>query len=88
MEAMRQSWTDERLDDFRGEVNRRFDEVDGRVDSEWQRIGDSTQVNGRLDSIDDRLAGFQRVLLQAAVAFGVGLLGVLAALIGVIATQL
>ena len=29
---MRESWTDERLDDFRGEVNRRFDRVDERFD--------------------------------------------------------
>jgi len=26
MQTMRESWTDERLDDFRAEVNRRFDE--------------------------------------------------------------
>jgi hypothetical protein len=31
----RESWTDERLDDFRGDVNRRFDEVDKPLD----RIG-------------------------------------------------
>lgn len=29
---VRQSWTDERLDDFRGEVNRRFDKVDKRLE--------------------------------------------------------
>ena len=38
---MRESWTDERLDDFRGEVNRRFD----KVDSELGR------VNDRLDGL-------------------------------------
>lgn len=32
MYDVRESWTDERLDDFRGEVNRRFDEVDKRLD--------------------------------------------------------
>lgn len=32
MFEMRESWTDERLDDFRGEVSRRFDEVDKRLD--------------------------------------------------------
>jgi len=32
MHVMRESWTDARLDDFRGEVNRRFDEVDKRFD--------------------------------------------------------
>lgn len=38
---MRESWTDERLDDFRDEVNRRFD----KVDSELHR------VNDRLDAL-------------------------------------
>lgn len=28
----REAWTDERLDDFREEVNRRFDQVDKRLD--------------------------------------------------------
>lgn len=41
MYKMRESWTDERLDDFRSEVNRRFD----KVDSELGR------VNDRLDGL-------------------------------------
>lgn len=36
MYKMRESWTDERLDDFRDEVNRRFD----KVDTELNRIND------------------------------------------------
>jgi hypothetical protein len=28
---MRESWTDERLDDFRDDVNRRFDRVDREI---------------------------------------------------------
>jgi hypothetical protein len=31
MHVMRETWTDARLDDFRGEVNRRFDKVEGEV---------------------------------------------------------
>jgi hypothetical protein len=41
MYRVRESWTDERLDDFRDEVYRRFD----KVDSELER------VNDRLDSL-------------------------------------
>jgi hypothetical protein len=78
----RESWTDERLDDFRGEANRQFDETNQRM------VAGFNQVNGRLDSIDDRLASLHRMLLQAAVALVVGLLGVIAALLGMIATQL
>ena len=31
MHLMRESWTDARLDDFRDEVNRRFDKVEGEI---------------------------------------------------------
>jgi hypothetical protein len=41
MYKMRESWTDERLDDFRDEVNRRFDEVDAELG----------RVNDRLDGL-------------------------------------
>jgi len=82
MEAMRQSWTDERLDEFRESVNRQFASVDKRFDETNRRMDAGfTQLNERLD-------GLHRVLLQTMVAFGVGLLGLIAALIGVIATQL
>lgn len=42
---MRQSWTDDRLDDFRGEVNRRFDAVDKRFEA----------VDRRFDRVDKRI---------------------------------
>ena len=48
MYKMRDEWTDERLDDFRDDVNRRFDKVDRRfdkVDVELHR------VNDRLDDV-------------------------------------
>lgn len=41
MYKMRESWTDERLDDFRDEVNRRFDKVDTELN----------RVNDRLDGL-------------------------------------
>jgi hypothetical protein len=69
---MRESWTDERLDDFRGEVDRRFDEVSRRFDEVDRRFD---KVDTRLDRMDDRferievrLEGIQRTMLQ----FGVG----------------
>jgi hypothetical protein len=33
MEAMRESWTDARLDDFAANVDKRFDSVDRRLDA-------------------------------------------------------
>ncbi len=49
---MRQSWTDDRLDDFRGEVNRRFDAVDRRFDRVDQRF---EAVDKRFDRVDRRI---------------------------------
>jgi flagellar capping protein FliD len=34
----REAWTDQRLDDFRGTVNQRFDEVDKKVDNLDRRM--------------------------------------------------
>ena len=42
---MRESWTDERLDDFRDDVNRRFDKVDHELN----------RINGRLDGLHKML---------------------------------
>lgn len=82
MEAMRESWTDARLDDFRGEVNRRFDAVDRRfdkVESEIQNLGGEMK------------AGFEsihKLMLQAVIALSAAYLAGFAALVGLIATQL
>jgi hypothetical protein len=59
MEAMRQSWTDDRLDDFARHVDSRFDEVDRRFDEVDRRFG---EFNGRLDRLEDRTAaGLDRI---------------------------
>jgi hypothetical protein len=48
----REAWTDERLDDFRGEFNRRFDEVDKRFDPvETGMKSGFAEVNRRIDSM-------------------------------------
>jgi hypothetical protein len=59
METMRESWTDERLDDFRSDVNRRFD----KVDHELHRIG------GRLDTLTKAVV-FSNLTLSASVIAG------------------
>ncbi len=86
MEAMRESWTDARLDDFRENVDRRFDEVDRRFDKVDKRFD---TVDKRMEDgfarLNDRLDGLHHLLFQALVALSVGLLGALAALVIVIA---
>ncbi len=59
MLTMRESWTDERLDDFRDKVNRRFD----KVDSELHR------VNDRLDGLH-RILTFAVLALTSATFAG------------------
>lgn len=75
MYKMRESWTDERLDDFRDEVNRRFDGVDRRFD----------KVDAELHRVNDRLDGLHRTLLQIA---GGTIATLIAGFAGLIATQL
>lgn len=45
MPAVRESWTDQRLDEFAADTARRFDTVD-------RRLG---KIEGRLDNVDSRL---------------------------------
>jgi hypothetical protein len=51
MEAMRQSWTDDRLDDLNQKVDQRFDEVDRRFEQVDQRF---EQVDRRFEQVDRR----------------------------------
>jgi hypothetical protein len=67
MYRVRESWTDERLDDFRGEVNRRFDKVDKRfdkVEADVDRRFD--KVDHELHRINDRLDSMGRQMIYAA----------------------
>ena len=52
MAVMRQSWTDDRLDDFRERVDERFDAVDRRFDAVDKRFDG---IDRRLDRLDERL---------------------------------
>jgi hypothetical protein len=57
MYNVRESWTDERLDDFRDEVSRRFDEARDETNRRFD------VVDRRLDRLDDRFEKLQRTLL-------------------------
>jgi hypothetical protein len=68
MEAMRQSWTDERLDDFRGEVRERFAQVDQRFD----------RIDDRFDQVNERFDSLYRLMLQLGGLVFAALIGLLA----------
>ena len=72
---MRVSWTDERLDD----LSQRMDAGFERVDRDIRDL--RTEMSGGFDRIDARFDVLQRTLFLAAA-------GVVASLIGLIATQL
>ena len=75
MAAMREAWTDERLDDLNAKVDRGFDRLDGDV-------GDlRREMNSRFDSVEGRIG-------QAIVALATGMLVGFGGLAGLIATQL
>jgi hypothetical protein len=78
MQTMRQSWTDERLDDFRAETARRFDDVD-------RRLG---RVEVGLRDLSTRMDGLQRTLAHGAIAMTAAILTGFGGIIGLIATTL
>lgn len=90
MYKMDDGWTDERMDDFRDEVYRRFDKLEGDVDRRFDKLeGDVdrrfNEVDGRLESLEDRFAALQRTLLVSNGAIIAALVGGIAAML---ATQL
>ncbi len=83
---MMQHWTDDRLDDLSQQMDAGFE----RVDANFKRIDDDVrelrgEMNARFEHMetkfDSKLDGLQRTLFQIGG-------GIIAALLGVIATQL
>lgn len=82
MDGSRHTWTDARLDDFRRDVDKRFDETNQRMDAGFARVdADLQAVNLRFDALN-------RILLQVGAAIGAALITLTASMIGLIATQL
>ncbi|HMJ71949.1 MAG TPA: hypothetical protein VK471_01145 [Solirubrobacterales bacterium] len=75
METMRESWTDERLDDFAAHTDQRFDSLERRMETGF------SEMNARFD-------GLQRTMTQGVIALAGSFIAGFAALIVLIATQL
>jgi hypothetical protein len=78
MQTMRESWTDERLDDLNAKVDRGFDRVDDRFN----------RIDERFERMEQRLDGIYRLLLWFCGIVVVALIGMIGSLVGVIVTQL
>jgi hypothetical protein len=80
METMRESWTDERLDDLRDEMHRGFARVD--TDLRELRSEMNTRFSGvdtRFNSIDARFDSMHRTMVIGFATIGGGLLASIAA---------
>ena len=90
MYRMDDGWTDERMDDFRDEVYRRFDKLEGDVYRRFDKLeGDVDRrfdkVDKRLESLEDRFAALQRTLLVSNGAIIAALIG---GIVAFVVTQL
>jgi hypothetical protein len=90
MESMRESWTDKRLDDLNERVGSGFERIDAdirglRVETRTEFValrGEMKSGFERMDErFDERFEALHRLLVQSACV-------IVAALIGLIATQL
>jgi hypothetical protein len=79
MQTMREAWTDERLDDLNRHVEEGFRRIDG--DLRALRVETKTELTALRGEMNDRFDAMQRLMIQVG---GV----IVAALIGLIATQL
>jgi flagellar capping protein FliD len=78
MTVTREAWTDERLDDLNTRVDDGFARMEGRFDKMDARFD---KMDARFDKMDARFDALMRTMIQGGVV-------VIAALIGLIATQL
>lgn len=89
MEAMRQSWTDERLDAGFERVDAEINAVRGELSSFRAETNSRfDRLESRFDRFEDRLDNLHRILFQVGGGMAVGLIGLLATLIGIIAVKL
>jgi hypothetical protein len=91
MEAVRSSWTDDRLDLLNERVEERFDQVDRRFDEMDRRFGHVDARLGRLETQNEamtlRLDSIQRAMIYGVITLTGGMIAGFSAMIVLIATQ-
>ncbi len=97
MESMRESWTDKRLDDLNGKVDRGFERVD--TDLHALRVETRTEFTGlrgemkvgfeRMEErFDERFDALHRLMIQFCGLMLAALVGLIATFTGVFIAQL
>lgn len=89
MQTMRESWTDERLDEFGKRMDERFDRVDERIKDLDVRVKQGfvqadkrfEVVDKRLDRLADGIESVQRALIFGAIAMSSAVIAGFAALV-------
>ncbi|MDX6623611.1 MAG: hypothetical protein QOE75_1543 [Solirubrobacterales bacterium] len=66
MQTMRDKWTDERLDDLNAKVDRGFERIERRIETEIQAL--RTEMNARFDAMNRAMLWFAGALVIAIVA--------------------
>jgi hypothetical protein len=69
--AMRPTWTDDRLDDFRNHIDERFDAVDRRLGRMERQLDNQT---GRIDAQNSRIDSLQQSLSVGYIAIMGGII--------------
>jgi hypothetical protein len=83
--TVRESWTDERLDDLKERVDDGFERMEGqfdRIDARFDRI------DARIDRVDSRIDSMSKSFIVGVIAMSSTLIAGFGALTAVIATKL
>ena len=65
---VRESWTDERLDEFAKRVDERFDDLGGQMRQEFTRVDKRyEQLDKRLERLENGVASIQKAIVFGSV---------------------
>lgn len=103
MQTMRESWTDERLDDLNAKVDRGFAQVDERfaqVDKRFEQVDQRfehvekefkavrSEMKEGFDAVNGRIDSLQQTMFQGVIGICLVILAGFAAITALLATQL
>jgi thymidylate kinase len=89
--AMREGWTDGRLDEFEKRIDERFDRVDERFDDvneKFKQVDKRLEtIDAKLEKVDERLFSMGRTMVIAAIGMSSTMVAGFGALFALIAAK-